>query len=254
MMPILSHYLRLWDVSSAHRVDSFVANSATVAARIRRYYGMEAEVIYPPVDIDAFHVAEPDKIGDYYLMAGELVSYKRPDLAVRAFNEMGSNLVVIGGGEMLDQLRRIAGPSVKVLGPQPFDVLRDHYSRCQALIFPGEEDFGMVPVEAMASGRPVIAFGRGGALETVVDGESGLFFEEQSVDAIASAIKRFASFTVDPAKISGHARKFAIEQFKIKFKHHVDALMEARRAVSGGKTALSAGRALNEITSSSLNQ
>jgi glycosyltransferase involved in cell wall biosynthesis len=254
LMPVLSHYLRMWDVSSAHRVDSFVANSATVAARIRRYYGMDAEVIYPPVDIDAFHIADPDKIGDFYLMAGELVSYKRPDLAVKAFNEMGAKLIVIGGGDMLDELRRIAGPTVKVLGPQPFDVLRDHYARCQALIFPGEEDFGMVPVEAMASGRPVIAFGRGGALETVVDGETGLFFEEQSVEAIASAITRFKSFKVDPVKISDHARKFAIEHFLSKFKHHVDVLMKANRTTSAPNNALSSIRVLDGSAAPSLDQ
>jgi glycosyltransferase involved in cell wall biosynthesis len=235
LMPMLSHYLRMWDVTSAWRVDSFVANSATVAARINRYYGVGAEVIYPPVDVDAFHVAEPATVGDFYLMAGELVPYKRPDLAVRAFNESGLELVVIGGGEMLDELRRIAGPTVKVLGQQSFDVLRDHYARCRALVFPGEEDFGMVPVEAMASGRPVIAFGRGGATETVVDGETGLFFEEQSVEAIASAIKRFQNFTVDPAKISDHARRFARDHFLTKFKRHVDTLMEKKRATIGAK-------------------
>jgi glycosyltransferase involved in cell wall biosynthesis len=225
MMPMVSHYLRMWDVTSAHRVDSFVANSATVAARIRRYYGVSAEVIYPPVDIEAFQVAESTKIGDFYLMVGELVSYKRPDLAVEAFNKMGAKLVVIGGGEMLDELRRIAGPTVSILGQQPFEVLRDHYARCQALVFPGEEDFGMVPVEAMASGRPVIAFGRGGAMETVVDGETGIFFGEQSVEAIAAAIKRFRNFTVDSTKISDHARKFGTDHFLAKFKKHVDSLM-----------------------------
>jgi glycosyltransferase involved in cell wall biosynthesis len=229
MMPIFSHYLRMWDVSSAHRVDSFVANSATVAARIRRYYGVAAEVIYPPVDVGAFHVAKPAEIGDFYLMAGELVSYKRPDLAVKAFNQLGSKLIVIGGGDMLDELRRMAGPTVEILGQQPFSVLKDHYARCQALVFPGEEDFGMVPVEAMASGRPVIAFGRGGAMETVVDGETGLFFEEQSVEAIVAAIKRFEYFTVDSTKISDHAGRFSSDHFLRKFKHHVDVLMGAER-------------------------
>ena len=230
MMPMISHYLRMWDVTSAHRVDSFVANSATVAARIRRYYGVSAEVIYPPVDIEAFQVAESTKIGDFYLMVGELVSYKRPDLAVEAFNKMGAKLVVIGGGEMLDELRRIAGPTVSILGQQPFEVLRDHHARCQALVFPGEEDFGMVPVEAMASGRPVIAFGRGGAMETVVDGETGIFFGEQSVEAIAAAIERFRNFTVDSTKISEHARKFGTDHFLAKFKKHVDSLMGTERA------------------------
>ena len=175
MMPPLSHYLRMWDVTSAARVDSFVANSATVARRIRRYYRAESVVIHPPVDTDAFSVAPPAEVGDYYLMVGELVSYKRADLAVRAFNEMKLKLVVIGGGEMLDDIRRIAGPTVTVMGSQRFDVLQHHYARCRALVFPGEEDFGMVPVEAMASGRPVIAFDRGGATETVSEGTSGVF-------------------------------------------------------------------------------
>jgi len=119
MMPPLAHYLRMWDVTSAARVDSFVANSATVASRIHRYYGVDAAVIHPPVDTGAFSIAAPAELADYYLMAGELVSYKRPDLAVRAFNEMRLKLVVIGGGEMLDEIRRLAGPTVTVLGPQP---------------------------------------------------------------------------------------------------------------------------------------
>ena len=163
MMPSLTHYLRMWDVSSAMRVDSFVANSTTVAGRIRRYYGVESAVIHPPVDTDAFSPVDPAEIGDYFLMVGELVSYKRPDLAVQAFNEMKRDLIVIGGGEMLDDIRRLAGPTVKVLGSQPFDVLKRHYARCRALIFPGEEDFGMVPVEAMAVRRPV-GFDQGGSV------------------------------------------------------------------------------------------
>src|SRR4030088_1018531 len=179
MMPPLTHYLRMWDVTSAARVDSFVANSATVARRIHRYYGADSVVIHPPVDTLAFSIAAPSELGDYYLMAGELVSYKRPDLAVQAFNEMKLKLVVIGGGEMLDEIRSLAGPAVTVLGTQPFDVLKQHYAQCRALIFPGEEDFGMVPVEAMASGRPVVAFGRGGAAETVAGGVSGGVFGGQ---------------------------------------------------------------------------
>jgi glycosyltransferase involved in cell wall biosynthesis len=119
----------MWDVTSAVRVDSFVANSATVARRIHRYYGADSVVIHPPVDTSAFSIAAPSELGDYYLMAGELVSYKRPDLAVQAFNEMKLKLVVIGGGEMLDEVRRLAGPTVTVLGTQPFEVLKQHYAR-----------------------------------------------------------------------------------------------------------------------------
>jgi glycosyltransferase involved in cell wall biosynthesis len=228
VMPPLSHYLRMWDVTSATRVDSFVANSATVARRIRRYYGSDSVVIYPPVDTEAFSIAAPSELSDYYLMAGELVPYKRPDLAVSAFNEMNLKLVVIGGGEMLDEIRRLAGPTVTVLGTQPFDVLKQHYARCRALIFPGEEEFGMVPVEAMASGRPVVAFDRGGATETVARNVSGVFFAEQSVAAISSAVKSLAAMEIDPAKIAAHASEFGREQFFQKMRAHIDGLLAER--------------------------
>jgi glycosyltransferase involved in cell wall biosynthesis len=225
MMPPLAHYLRIWDVASAARVDSFVANSSTVARRIRRYYGMDSIVINPPVDTKAFSIAAPSELGDYYLMAGELVSYKRPDLAVHAFNKTKQKLVVIGGGDMLEEIRRLAGPTVKVMGSQPFEVLKHHYARCRALIFPGEEDFGMVPVEAMASGRPVVALGRGGATETVRDGVSGVFFAEQTVEAIATAVERLGNFEVDSEKISAHAEQFGKEQFFQKMRTHIDHLL-----------------------------
>jgi glycosyltransferase involved in cell wall biosynthesis len=230
MMPPLSHYLRMWDVTSASRVDSFVANSATVAKRIHRSYGADATVIHPPVDTASFNVAPSSEIGDFYLMAGELVSYKRPDLAVRAFNELGLKLIVIGGGEMLEDIRRIAGPTVTVMGSQPFEILKRHYARCQALIFPGEEDFGMVPVEAMASGRPVIAFERGGATETVVAGETGVFFAEQTVEAISAAVRSLQTIRIDPARIASHAAQFGQEQFFKKMQSHIDALFASRAA------------------------
>lgn len=228
LMPPLSHYLRMWDISSAARVDSFVANSVTVANRIQRYYRRDSVVIHPPVDTEAFSVAAPSELSDYYLMAGELVSYKRPDLAVRAFNEMGSKLVVIGSGEMLDEIRRIAGPTITVMGSQPFDILKEHYSRCRALIFPGEEDFGMVPVEAMASGRPVVAFARGGATETVLQGVSGVFFGEQTVEAICKSVRSLADMECDPSKIAAHARQFGRDQFFNKMRAHIDSLMAKR--------------------------
>jgi glycosyltransferase involved in cell wall biosynthesis len=231
VMPPLSHYLRMWDVSCAARVDSFVANSWTVARRINRYYGADSVVIHPPVDTDAFSIAPASELADYYLMAGELVSYKRPDLAVRAFNAMKLKLVVIGGGEMLDEIRRIAGPTVTVMGAQPFDILKQHYARCRALIFPGEEDFGMVPVEAMASGRPVVAFGRGGATETVTDGVSGVFFSEQSVEAISAAVGSLADMNIDSGRIATEARQFGRGQFFAKMRTHIDGLLAERARV-----------------------
>lgn len=232
MMPVLSHYLRMWDVSTAARVDSFVANSETVAKRIRRYYGADSVVIHPPVDTNSFSIAPPSELEDYYLMAGELVSYKRPDLAVRAFNELKLKLVVIGGGDMLDEVRRLAGPTVTVLGAQPFDVLRRHYAKCRALIFPGEEDFGMVPVEAMASGRPVIAFGRGGAVETVAKGLSGVFFAEQTLESISLAVKELDKIEIDPAKIAAHAERFGKDHFFRKMREHIDRLLAEKHRLN----------------------
>jgi glycosyltransferase involved in cell wall biosynthesis len=138
---------------------------------------------------------------------------------------MKLKLVVIGGGEMVDEIRRLAGPTVTVLGAQPFGVLKQHYARCRALIFPGEEDFGMVPVEAMASGRPVVAFGRGGATETVAKGTSGVFFEEQTVEAISSAIRSLAGIEIDPEKIAAHASQFGRDQFFQKMRAHIDGLL-----------------------------
>lgn len=225
LLPSMAHYLRMWDAVSASRVDHFVANSHTVAARVRRYYGREADVVYPPVDVDAFEIAPPAEIGDYCLLAGELVRYKRPDLAVEAFNRLGEKLVVIGGGEMLNEIRRLAGPTITVMGQQPFAVLRHHYARCRALIFPGEEDFGMVPVEVMASGRPVIAYGRGGATETVVPRLSGLFFAEQSASAIIDAYRRCCGMDFVPARIAAHAQKFSLDRFSIEMAAQTERLL-----------------------------
>jgi glycosyltransferase involved in cell wall biosynthesis len=224
-MPPLAHYLRVWDTVSASRVDRYVANSQTVAGRIRRYYGRESAVVWPPVDVGAFEPVDEGERGDYMLMVGELVAYKRPELAVEAFNRMRRKLVVIGGGEMLERVRRLAGPTVTVLGPAPFDELRRHYARCQALVFPGEEDFGIVPVEAMASGRPVIAYGRGGATETVVPGISGVLFEEQSADALIAAVEGFHDSDFDPASIVAHAGKFSRDVFVAAMRSQIDHLM-----------------------------
>jgi glycosyltransferase involved in cell wall biosynthesis len=158
-------------------------------------------------------------------MVGELVAYKKVELAVRTFNKLGKPLVVIGGGDLLDFIRSIARPNIRVLGHAAFDVLRSHYVRARALIFPGEEDFGIVPLEAMASGRPVIAFGRGGALETVVDGVTGLLFQEQTVDALAAAISQCEQMHWDGDAIAAHARSFGKDQFKTKMKAFVDEAM-----------------------------
>lgn len=218
MMPLLSHRLRAWDTESAARVDGFVANSTHVANRIRKYWRRESDIVHPPVAVQDFAPVAPAERGDFYLWAGELAPYKRPDLAVEAFRRLRKPLVVIGGPEKASrQLAQSAPDNVRFLGPVGFEVLKDHLARCKALIFPGEEDFGIVPVEAMASGRPVIAYGRGGALDTVVEGETGLFFHDQSVDGLVDAVERFEAIgldRLDPARLAGYARAFDEAAFR----------------------------------------
>lgn len=218
----LTHYLRQWDLSSASRVDYFVANSTHVARRIAKHYRREAQVIHPPVETDSFTISS--KIDDFYLMVGQLVRYKRPDLAVQAFTRLGKPLVVIGEGEELPRLKKMAGSNIRFLGRQPFEVIRDNYARCRAFIFPGEEDFGITPVEAQASGRPVIAYGRGGALETVKERETGIFFQEPTVESLMDALMRFeeSEDRFDPQIIRQHSLSFGQDVFLHKMKNFVE--------------------------------
>ncbi|MEE7439128.1 glycosyltransferase [Methylobacterium oryzae] len=229
LMPPVAHYVRNWDAVSAGRVHEFIANSDTVARRIETYYRRQAKVIHPPVDTAAFEIAPDGQRGDYHLMVGEMVRYKRPELAIQAFNRLGQPLVVIGGGEMLRELRSMASPHIKILGPQPFEVLKHHYARCQALIFPGEEDFGIVPVEAMASGRPVVAFGKGGVTETVIDGVTGTFFHEQSVDALIDAVQRCRAIGVEPERLVRRAADFGVGRFADEISRFVDGVLARER-------------------------
>ncbi|WP_082490497.1 glycosyltransferase [Methylobacterium sp. Leaf91] len=238
MMPVLAHYVRNWDAISANRVDYYIANSKTVADRLQRYYRRESCVINPPVSVVDFAPVKPGDLGDYYLMVGELVAYKRPELAIEAFNRTGKKLVVIGGGQMLSQLRALAQSNITLLGSQPFHVLQEHYARCQALIFPGEEDFGIVPVEAMASGRPVIAFKRGGATETVIDGRTGVFFDNQTHEAIQNAIERFESMSFNSEEIIAHAGKFSERVFDNKIRKFIQEAINARAITNEGRQAL----------------
>ena len=190
-MKLFTPYLRKEDLKSAESVDTFVANSRFVADRIKRIYGREATVVHPPVDVDFFKGAYEK--GDYYLLAGQLIGYKRPDLAIAACVKMGRRIVVVGNGNLRATLERQYGanPFVKFLGHVSDKELKTAYGGAKALLFPGLEDFGIVPVEAQAAGTPVIAFGQGGALETIRDGETGIFFKEQSVEALCQAIEEF---------------------------------------------------------------
>lgn len=224
------HRLRIWDVTAAARVDHFIANSATVAGRIRKFWRREATVVHPPVDLQRFSAADP--AGDAYLFASQLVGYKRADIAVRAFAGTGRSLVVAGEGPELAGLRRIATPNVRFVGRVSDEELAGLYARCRALVFCADEDFGIVPLEAMASGRPVIAFGRGGARETVVDGVTGLFFHAQTAESLRAALDRFEAMEThfDPAAIRRHAERFGRERFAAEVGALVERwLDEARR-------------------------
>ncbi|MBI5491476.1 MAG: glycosyltransferase [Deltaproteobacteria bacterium] len=222
---LFAHYLRLWDSASSSRVDHFIANSAFVARRVEKFYRRGSEVIHPPVDCSAFPVLKsPSR--DYYLIVSAFAPYKRLELAISAFDRLGRRLVLTGAGPQSEEkrLKRIAGPNVEFLGWKSQDELASLYGNCRALIFPGEEDFGIVPLEAASSGRPVIAFGKGGALETIIPlsakgaPPTGVFFSEQTPGALTSAVRLFEENEerFDPASIRAHALRFDREIFKEK--------------------------------------
>ncbi len=225
-MSVTMPFLRVWDVASAARVDRFVANSSFIARRIAKAYRRDAAVIFPPVDVDAFTIAEAPR-RDFYLCAGQLVPYKRVDLAVAACTRLGRRLVVVGTGSETARLRAMAGPTVEFKGWASFAELQDLTRNCRALLFPGEEDFGIVPLEAMAAGRPVVAYGSGGALDTVIEGETGVFFHEQTVEALQAAMDRCESLEADfdPQRIRRHARAFGGDVFRETFRAFVDTAM-----------------------------
>lgn len=211
LKPVLSA-LRVWDKRTTNRVDHFVAISEHVRSRIQEFYGREADVVYPPADTDFFQLSDtPREEFDFLISA--MVPYKKVDLAIRAYTESGYPLKVMGTGSGLPELKKLAGPNIEFLGRQSDEVLRDHYQRCRFLIFPGEEDYGIVPVEAMACGTPVIAYGRGGVTETVLDGETGLFFEQQTPAALNQALEQARTLRWDRARIRRQAEQFDIQHF-----------------------------------------
>ncbi len=212
LIPLALSRLRVWDVASSPRVDAFLANSAHVARRIRAYYGREAQVVHPPVEAARFQPVK--RPGDYYLIVSALVPYKRIDRAIAAFNEMKKPLVVVGHGPEYGRLKKLAGPTITFKPNVGEEEYLSLYATCRAFIFPGEEDFGITPLEAMASGRPVIAFGKGGARETVVDGRTGLFFAEPTPQSLAQAVQRSEKIRWDTKRIRSRALEFDRPKFK----------------------------------------
>jgi glycosyltransferase involved in cell wall biosynthesis len=209
--PVL-HYLRMWDRLSADRVDHFLANSQTTADRIAKYYRRTSTIIYPPVRVGQIPLAGSP--GNYFLLVSRLVSYKRVEIAVRAFNELGLPLKIVGTGPELADLRRQSRLNVEFLGSVSDSTLQECYAGCRALVYPGIEDFGIVMVEAQAHGKPVIACSFGGASEILLDGSTGVLFDEQTPDALMQAIKRLDSIDFDPVRIRNHALEFDESRFK----------------------------------------
>jgi glycosyltransferase involved in cell wall biosynthesis len=213
--------IRQWDVRTANGVDSFVANSHFIARRVWKVYRREASVIYPPVDVERFALRE--KKEDFYLTASRLTPYKQVDLVVRAFAGMpGRKLVVIGDGSEMKKIRHDATPNVTILGYQPSEVLVDYMQRARAFVFAAEEDFGIVPVEAQACGTPVIAFGKGGARETVQEGTTGVFFGEQTPASLCEAVERFEGMTFDAQACCTNALRFSPDRFRREFTAFVE--------------------------------
>jgi glycosyltransferase involved in cell wall biosynthesis len=206
LLPLSLWGLKKWDLRAARQPNYYIANSRLVARRIKEVYGREAIVIPPPIDVDRFQMSS--QIDDYYMVLSRLVPYKRIDLAIEACNRLGRRLVIIGDGPDRARLQKLAGPKTEFLGRQPDSVVNRYASRCRALLFTGEEDFGMVPLEVNAAGRPVIAFRGGGAVETVVDGLTGVFFDKPTSASLEDAIEVFESRTWHQQTLRKHAEKF----------------------------------------------
>jgi len=220
-LSILLHYLRMWDQAAARRVDFFIANSRTTAARIKKYYRRDSDVIYPPVNINRFKPTKENK--GYFLVVSRLSPYKRIDVAIHAFNKLELPLVIVGEGRDRERLQGIAGPKIKFRGFVEDEKLPEIYAGARALIFPGEDDFGIVPVEAMAAGKPVIALRRGGVTETILEGVTGEMFDEPHEAMLAEAVRSFMEKEkdYDVQKIRARAELYSEENFKRNLEKYV---------------------------------
>lgn len=227
--------IRQWDALSGMRVDSFLANSREVASRIYKTYRREAAVLHPPIITDFFTPgSKPDNPGNYYLILSRFIPYKRIDLAIEACKRLGRRLVVVGSGPQEKELKRLSGPTVEFTGQLSDEEIRELYRNCRAFIFPGFEDFGMTPVEAQACGRPVIAYGKGGALDSVIPGDTGLFFDEQTVDSLIGGITALENMEWNPDSIRKHALGFSRDEFIRKLKGFlVESFGEKRKREQG---------------------
>jgi glycosyltransferase involved in cell wall biosynthesis len=225
LSPFLT-FLRQWDRLAADRVDYFIAISKEVQRRIAKVYRRDSTIIYPPVDTTRFEPAT--RLEEYYLFVGRLVPYRRLDLLIEAFNKLQRPLIIVGSGRDRERLQALAGPTITFLGYIPNCELPDLLARCRAFIFPGEEDFGIAPLQAMAAGRPVIAYAAGGALDTVIPG-TGVLFAEQTAAAIVTAVESFDTNAVSPAFIRAHAEQFDTDVFKQQLLHFIEQKLDAKK-------------------------
>lgn len=219
LVPLAMNRIRLWDKVSADRIDKLICNSNFVAKRIQKYYRKDATVINPPVAVNNFYVSHVQK--DYFLMVGRLIAYKRHDIAIEAFNKMGLKLKIIGRGPEMKRLKKMAKPNIEFLGRVEEKDLPKYYAECQAFIFPQEEDFGIVAIEALASGRPLIAYRGGDIPEHMEEGKMGIFFDEQKAEKIIEAVKKFQAEKYDPGYIRSKALKFDKEIFKARMMKYI---------------------------------
>lgn len=221
LLPIHLNKLRTWDFIASQRVDHYIANSKTVQQRIQKYYNRTSDIIHPPIEIEKFSVAKQPR--DYFLTGGRLVPYKRYDITIQACNKLNLPLKIFGTGPAEQSLRKIAGPTIEFLGRVSDSHREDLYKHALAFINPQEEDLGLTPLESMASGRPVIAYNRGGATETVIDGTTGIFFDEQTAESLIDAIKRSESMNFNSDTIRNHALTYSKASFKNKIKNYIEA-------------------------------